>query len=186
MAILDRVSFQQFPSVCRLTPTTPCPTPSQALRQQGRSWREMYWFTWGLVVFLYCTECQARFPMRQLHHCLYHSQLAAKGLHPCCQRPVWTTGRCLLDSLGCCIKQHSVIAPLTDEGLRFPRALQWLALCWNTAMLRIVLAFHGYRCCCCCCRFKQRTCMHTSQSIISRCCPRPQATPSCPACSAPS
>lgn len=93
----------------------------QALRQQGRSWRDMYWFTWGLVVFLYCQECQAKFPIRQLGHCLYHSQLPHLGVHACCNRPLWRPGLHLTDCMGCSTKQHNVLVPRTDKSFPPPR-----------------------------------------------------------------
>jgi len=39
-------------------------------------WREMYWMMWGVVNSLYCTKCEANFPLIEYEHCSLHKEKA--------------------------------------------------------------------------------------------------------------
>ncbi|KAL9981392.1 hypothetical protein ACROYT_G010092 [Oculina patagonica] len=86
------------------------------LREQVKSWKEVYWRLWGTVNILYCHRCGNYFQCTELGHCSYHPMTvdygnmectATKivGVYPCCQQRVLHFDPSL-ETSGCCVRDH--------------------------------------------------------------------------------
>ena len=60
------------------------------LKNQLKSWRDVYWRLWGTINYLTCARCEETFPCTDLGHCKYHPEAAnfsgnsMTGEYPCC------------------------------------------------------------------------------------------------------
>ncbi|RMX59635.1 hypothetical protein pdam_00010483 [Pocillopora damicornis] len=86
------------------------------LRDEVKSWKEVYWRLWGAVNVLYCHRCGNYFQCSELGHCSYHPMTvdfgnlecaATKivGIYPCCQQRVLHFDPSL-EGTGCCVRDH--------------------------------------------------------------------------------
>ncbi|RMX59636.1 hypothetical protein pdam_00010482, partial [Pocillopora damicornis] len=69
------------------------------LRDEVKSWKEVYWRLWGAVNVLYCHRCGNYFQCSELGHCRCHPMTVDFGnlecaatkiirIYPCCQQRV--------------------------------------------------------------------------------------------------
>lgn len=86
------------------------------LREEVKSWKEVYWRLWGAVNILYCHRCGNYFPCTELGHCCYHpmtvdfgsmecTSTKIIGVYPCCQQRVLHFDPSL-ETSGCCVRDH--------------------------------------------------------------------------------
>lgn len=86
------------------------------LRDEVKSWKEVYWRLWGTVNVLYCHRCGNYFQCSELGHCSYHPMTvdfgnlecaATKivGVYPCCQQRILHFDPSL-EGIGCCVRDH--------------------------------------------------------------------------------
>lgn len=86
------------------------------LREEVKSWKDVYWRLWGAVNVLYCYRCGQHFSCSELGHCNYHPMNAdfsnvgctstkIVGVYPCCQKKVLHFDPCF-ETSGCCVRDH--------------------------------------------------------------------------------
>lgn len=86
------------------------------LREEVKSWKDVYWRLWGAVNILYCHRCSNYFQCSELGHCCYHpmtvdfgnmecTSTKIVGVYPCCQQRVLHFDPSL-ETSGCCVRDH--------------------------------------------------------------------------------
>lgn len=86
------------------------------LREDVKSWKEVYWRLWGAINILYCHRCGNFFQCSELGHCSYHpmtvdfgnmecTSTKIVGVYPCCQQRVLHFDPSL-ETSGCCVRDH--------------------------------------------------------------------------------
>jgi hypothetical protein len=83
------------------------------LKDQGLSWKEIYWRIWGRLPFFSCFHCGLTFIGSELGHCSYHTQEpkfnagSNVGYYQCCQQKAVRFDTSIKKK-GCCSKMHQV------------------------------------------------------------------------------
>lgn len=81
------------------------------LKEQGLTWKEIYWRIWGRLPFFSCAICGMTFIGSELGHCSYHSQEpkfnagSNIGFYQCCQQKAVRFDTSIKKK-GCCAKNH--------------------------------------------------------------------------------
>ena len=78
------------------------------------SWRDIFWYIWGVLHVLFCHHCSHYFPAAQLQQCSFHPELPvympgrSSGRYPCCGSVALRSGVVQQYSDGCCSREHQV------------------------------------------------------------------------------
>mmetsp|Transcript_7276 Transcript_7276/g.7129 ORF Transcript_7276/g.7129 Transcript_7276/m.7129 type:complete len:212 (+) Transcript_7276:275-910(+) len=81
------------------------------LKDQGLTWREIYWKIWARLQAFYCNVCGLKFVAAELGHCSYHpeepkfSHGSNIGFYQCCQQKAIRFDTSIKKK-GCCGRNH--------------------------------------------------------------------------------
>ncbi|CAH1801322.1 unnamed protein product [Owenia fusiformis] len=93
------------------------------LKNQLKSWRDVYWRLWGTINCLTCIRCKETFPCSELGHCRYHSEPAkydnnlgkgALGEHSCCGQKTMRFDPTQINK-GCKVRDHVISVNTESE-----------------------------------------------------------------------
>ncbi|XP_072024179.1 SANT and BTB domain regulator of class switch recombination-like [Amphiura filiformis] len=98
------------------------------IRNELKSWREVYWRLWGVVNCLTCSRCKQVFACSELGHCCYHPEPAkfnsslethmsnAIGMYGCCEQSTLRFDP-LEQNVGCQVKDHiATVSVMQQDG----------------------------------------------------------------------
>ena len=83
------------------------------LKEQGLTWKEIYWRFWGRLPCFTCAGCGSMFVGSELGHCSYHLQEprftsgSNIGCYQCCQQKA-VRFNTTIKKRGCCAKPHMI------------------------------------------------------------------------------
>ncbi|OMJ85002.1 hypothetical protein SteCoe_13777 [Stentor coeruleus] len=83
------------------------------LKEQGLSWRDIYWRIWGRLPYFFCINCNSTFIGSELGHCNFHTQEprfnsgSNVGYYECCRQKAVRFDTSIKKK-GCCAKNHVI------------------------------------------------------------------------------
>ncbi|XP_067928576.1 SANT and BTB domain regulator of class switch recombination-like [Watersipora subatra] len=98
------------------------------LKQELKTWRDVYWRLWGIINYLNCSRCGKPFQCYELAGCFYHKDVAlyqsdvmlgkfngAVGTYICCGQQVIKFDP-TKENVGCQVKDHVIQLENADDG----------------------------------------------------------------------